>query len=270
MTDERHPESGPGAGIAAPPVPGRAADPHAVPPPLSDDAAPGRWRIPPSVRRLAVGVVIGRYLLALGTVVFLLPVLLPDRVGLLVLLQPRREWLLLGGARAQVVGDVSLPLLLAAYTPLMVLGVWTFFLVGRCYQHRLRGGTGPRWMTRALPTHKLELWQRLLVRRGPLIAVLGRVAWVPPTLLAAAAGVSDISPRRYLPADLLGAGLAFGMVVGVGYGLGTAYERAGAWVTWTGGLLFLALLLLAARWLRRQAARDPEPAGPRIPEAPET
>jgi membrane protein DedA with SNARE-associated domain len=221
-------------------------------------------RIPTAARRLALGVAAGRYALAFAAIP-LIPWLLREHVAWLILLQPRREWLLLGGAQTQVQGTPAWWVLLAAYAPLMILGVWAFFVVGRAYQRTLRLGAGPRWVRRALPPAQIELWQGLLVRRGPTIAIFGRLAAVPPTLLAAAAGVSDVSARRYLGADLLGAALTFGVVLGAGYGLGTAYERAGSWLTGLGVVLLVVMAVLAARWIRREAARSQEHIPPRPP-----
>jgi membrane protein DedA with SNARE-associated domain len=216
-------------------------------------------RISTRLRRLALGVVVGRYLIVLGVVPAIPFLLAQERIALLVLLRPTKEWLLVGGAFLRIQGAPPVWLLFAAYVPLMIVVVWFFFIAGRAYRMMLRDGTGPRWLRRAIPPAKLELAQRMLVRRGPLIAVLGRLAAIPPTLLAAAAGVSDISPRRYLGADLLGAVLAFCAVVSAGFGLGEAYERGGPWITGLGVALFGMLILLMSRWIRREAERSPLP-----------
>lgn len=218
-------------------------------------------RISAGLRRLALGVVIGRYVIVLGVIPAIPFLLVREHIALLVLLRPTKEWLLVGGAFLRIQGGPPVWLLFVAFAPLMLVVVWFFFIAGRAYRTVLRDGTGPRWLRRAIPPDKLELAQRMLVRRGPLIAVLGRIAAVPPTLLAAAAGVSDISPRRYLAADLLGAVLAFFIVVSAGYGLGEAYERGGPWITGLGAGLFLLLIALMSRWMRREAARAPLPPG---------
>jgi membrane protein DedA with SNARE-associated domain len=211
------------------------------------------------LRRLALGIVVGRYVIVLGVIPAIPWLLLQERYALVVLLRPTKEWLLLGGAVFRLEGAPSPWLLLAAFAPLMLVVVWFFFLAGRAYQDLLRAGTGPTWLRRALPPDKLELAQRMLIRRGPLIAVLGRLAAMPPTLLAAAAGVSDIAPRRYLAADALGAVLSFAAVVGAGYGLGEAWRRGGPWITAIGVGLFVVMVVLMTRWIRREAARAPAP-----------
>lgn len=240
-------------------MPPEPARPTASTPPPDGTPVAAESRISRPLRRFALGVVIARFAIPLAAIP-LIPVLLPDRILLLVLLRPTKEWLLFGGGRAQVVGDPSLWLLFAAYAPLMIFVVWAFFLAGRAYQRTLREGTGPTWLHRAVPPHQLELAQRVLARRGPMIAVLGRIAAMPPTILAAAAGVSDVSPRRYLAADLVGALTAFAITVGAGFALGSAYQEGGVWLTVVGVTLFAALIFLMTRWIRREAD-----AGPPVP-----
>lgn len=228
----------------------------------ADRARSGGRRVPTWLRRVSLGVVVARYVIVLGMIPGIPFLLAQQRIALLVLLRPTKEWLLVAGGYLRVQGEPSVWLLFAAYTPLMIIVVWFFFIAGRAYQDVLRQGTGPSWLRRAIPPQKLELAQRMVVRHGPVIAVIGRIAAMPPTLMAAAAGVSDISPRRYLAADLLGAVLGFAMVVGAGYGLGQAYERGGPWITAVGVGLFAVLILLMSRWFRREAEREPAMSDP--------
>jgi len=198
-----------------------------------------------------------RYAIPLAAIP-LIPVLIVDRVALLVLLRPQKEFLLLGGGQLRVLGTPSVGLLFAAYVPLMIVAVWAFFAVGRAYGPALRAGEGPAWLQRAIPTRQLVVAQRVLAKHGPVIAVLGRVAALPPTVLAAAAGVSDVDARRYLVADLLGALLGFAVAVGAGYTLGRAYERGGVWLTVAGLAVFVAMIVLLTAWIRREAAAVPD------------
>lgn len=209
------------------------------------------------VRRLVVTGAVLRYAIPLAVIPFI-PVLLGDRLPLLVVLRPTKEFLLLGGGRARIEGDPTIALLFAAYVPLMIVGVWVFFALGRVYRDTLRAGDGPRWLHRVVPPRQLELAQRVLARRGPLIAVLGRIAALPPTVVAAAAGVSDVGAGRYLAADALGGVAAFAIAAGAGYALGSAYERGGVWLTAAGVVLFVGLIVVLTRWLRREAERDEE------------
>jgi membrane protein DedA with SNARE-associated domain len=188
----------------------------------------------------------------------LIPVMLGDRFLLLLALRPGKELMLLGGGRARVAGEPTIVELAVAVFPFLVAAVWVFFALGRLYRHALRSGDGPAWLHRAVPADKLALADRILAKRGPLIAVLGRIATVPPTVLAAAAGASDVGTRRYLFADFLGAVGAFTTTVGAGYLLGQAYEDGGPWLTGVG----LAFVVLLTRWIQREAETMPPDARP--------
>lgn len=218
--------------------------------------------VPAALRRTAVVVAVLRYAIPLAAIP-LIPLLLRDQLIVLVALRPTKDLLLLGGGQARVTGSPGLWWLLLAYVPLMVVAVWAFFVVGRAYRRPLVAGSGgPAWLHRAIPPERLELASRILARRGATIVVLGRLAALPPTVLAAAAGVSDLPARRYLGADLVGAFAAFVATVGAGFALGHAYERGGLAVTVFGVALVVALIALLTRWLREEASRTPPAAPP--------
>ncbi len=213
--------------------------------------------VPDGLRRVAIGVVTLRLLLPFVAVP-LIPFLLADRIALLVLLRPQKEFLLLAGAQARLLGHPSLVLVAAAYVPFMVVAVWAFFVVGRAYRPALRNGGAPAWLNRIVPPRRLEAAERVLARRGPSIAVLGRLAAFPPTVLAAAAGTSDVHARRYLVADAIGAATSLFMVLAAGYGLGRAFEQGGWWLTAVGAAVLVVLIVLLTRWLREDT---PPPNG---------
>jgi membrane-associated protein len=219
---------------------------------------------PPTVsdgwRRLSLAVVVARFgipLAAIGAI----PFLLVNDIALLVLLRPQKEFLLVGGGQSRFLGEPDLLLLFLAFLPLGLLAVPAFFVVGRAYRGALEDGTGPGWLHRAIPPKQLHVAQRVLARRGPSIAFLGRIAALPPTVLAAAAGLSDVDWRRYLLADALGAVVAVSATLGIGFALGRAYEDGGAWLTGGGVILFFVLILLLTHWIRREADRE-DAAGP--------
>lgn len=213
-------------------------------------------------RRLALAVVVLRFAIPLAAVP-LIPFLITNDIALLVLLRPQKEFLLVGGGQTRYLGEPGVLPLLLAYLPLGVFAVTAFFVVGRAYRQVLTEASGPGWLHRAIPPHQLELAQRVLARRGPVIALIGRIAAMPPTVLAAAAGTSEVSARRYLLADGIGALLAFALVVTVGLGLGRAYEEGGVWLTVVGVALFVAMIGMVTWWIRREAQRDEEISAPR-------
>lgn len=201
---------------------------------------------------------------AVGLVVIpLAPALYRDHFVALVLLRPTKEVLLVGGFLVRR-GDVSLLPLVAAALPLLLLGVWQFFWLGRGFRDEIRDGKGlPRWAERILPPKRIKQLCGVLNERGTPVIVAGRVAAFPSSLLAAAAGASGMKPRRFLPADATGAALSMVEVIGAGWALGGAYKQAGPWVTAIGAAVVAGMLVYIGRSLKRsprRAAPRPRPA----------
>ncbi len=214
-------------------------------------------RVPsPLLRRVAVTVAVLRYAIPLAVIPVIPLLIARGDLALLVLLRPQKEFLILSAAQLARTGAPSVALLLAAYVPLMIVAVWAFFIVGRIFRPALDAGEAPRWLTRILPPQQLDVGRKVIARRGPLIAVMGRMAALPPTIMAAAAGASDVDARRYLAADLVGALGSFALMVGAGLALGDAYDQYGIWVTVAGVAILIALLVLITSWVRREAERE--------------
>ncbi len=198
----------------------------------------------------------GRALLALAVVrglvslaaIPLAAALWQDHFVTLVLLRPTKEVLLAGGfaLRQDEVGPLAL---LLAAVPLLVLGVWHFFALGRLYGDDLR--SLPRWAQRVLPPERVDKMCAVLSKRGVPVVVLGRLAAFPSSLVAAAAGASEMPARLFLVAVGAGALLSFVVVVGLGYALGETYERAGPWLTALGVVVLAALAVFVGRRLRK-------------------
>lgn len=210
--------------------------------------------------RICVVLAIARFAIPLAAIPAIPWLVLNDTV-LLVLLRPQKEFLLLAGGQTSYLeqGPGFLPVFLA-FAPMGILSVATFFVVGRAYRARLEAGDGPKWLHRAIPPKQLAVAQRMLARRGPAIAFIGRIAAMPPTVLGAAAGLSDVRPGRYLVADALGGFVSFTMMFTIGYGLGRAYEEAGLWVTIAGVVLVMLLAGLVGVWFQRESEREEGPA----------
>jgi membrane protein DedA with SNARE-associated domain len=194
---------------------------------------------------------------ALGIVaVPLAPALYRKHFVVLVLLRPTKEVLLAGGFLLRQ-GDVALLPMLAAAVPLMVLGVWLFYALGRSFEDEADDMADledklPKWGRRILPPKRLKAMASVLERRGTAVVVLGRLAAFPSALLAAAAGASGLKAKQFLPADGAGAALSIVEVLGAGYVLGAAYKRAGPWLTVAGAAVLVVLLVLLGRWLKRE------------------
>ncbi len=177
-------------------------------------------------------------------------VLYEDHFVLLVLLRPTKEVLLAGGFLVRQ-GEVDLLVLLLAAVPLMILGVWQFFALGRGYKREISRGDLPGLGGRVLPAKRITDIRKVLTDKGARLVFLGRLAAFPSALVAAAAGASSMPARTFLVADGLGGLLSVVEVVGAGMLLGSTYKQAGPWLTLTGVAVLLGMLWLAGRYLKR-------------------
>jgi membrane protein DedA with SNARE-associated domain len=193
---------------------------------------------------LAVRAVVGLVAIPLA------PVLFEDHFVVLVLLRPTKEVLLAGGFLLRR-GDVDPVSLLVATVPMLFVGVWLFFALGRAYRKEIAAGDLPGLGGRVLPAKRVGSVRKVLSKKGPRLVVLGRLAAAPSTLIAAAAGSSRMHTRSFLVADGLGALLSIVEVVGAGLLLGEAYKEAGPWLTGVGVAVLLGLLWLGGRYVKR-------------------
>jgi membrane protein DedA with SNARE-associated domain len=188
-----------------------------------------------------------------------------ERIALLVLLRPAKEVLLLAGYVARDDGVEVLVLSVFASIPLLVLTVWLFFALGRAYRREIADAELPGVAGRVLPSQRIADLQDGLRERGRSFVVLGRMAMLPSTLVAAAAGSAGMRTAEFLVADAVGAAASLVVVLGAGWLLGEAYETAGPWLSVLGALALLGAMLLVGRQLtgggRGRAARHaPSPA----------
>jgi membrane protein DedA with SNARE-associated domain len=213
--------------------------------------SPGRTRYT-RLRGPLVGLAILRGLLGLVAIP-LAPALFHDHFIVLVLLRPTKEVLLAGGFLLRD-GSIGLAPLLAASVPLSVLGVWMFYALGRGYAHELQTGDGlGRWTRRVLSPNRVKAMKGLLREKRRLAILVGRLSVFPSTVLASSAGASDIRTSEFIPLDGLGAVLSVAEVLTIGYLFGAQYSRGSDVITVVGVLVLFAGLVVAGRWLRRQA-----------------
>jgi membrane protein DedA with SNARE-associated domain len=187
--------------------------------------------------------------------VFVAPALYHDHFVWLAFLRPTKEVLLTGGFLVRK-GDVAVVSLVLAVIPLMIVGVWLFFLLGRAWSSEIQDGSGlPAWSSRILPADRIKALCAVLQERGTTVVFLGRLAVFPSTLLAAAAGASGMDTKEFLVADGLGGLLSIAEVAGAGYLLGRAYHDGKAWITVVGVVVLVAMLVLLGRWLKGQSGK---------------
>jgi len=192
----------------------------------------------------------------------LAPFLYREHIAVLVLLRPTKEVLLLAGFVLRR-GDASLPAIVAAALPVLLGGVWVFFGLGRAFADELddlgkpatRPGIGRRLARRLLPPKRIQQLTEAISDQGTRLVFLGRLAAFPSTLVAAAAGGSEVPTRRFLLADAAGALLSLAVLLGAGYLLEEAHDEAGPWVTAAGVLVLAAVVGLLGWSLKRPSTR---------------
>lgn len=190
----------------------------------------------------------------------LAPVVYKDMFLLLVLIRPSKEVLMAAGFFISR-GDLNVWAVLIAALPLHTLGVWQFFALGRAFETDLRAHALKPPANRILPQRRIDKLDVLLEHKGDRLVFYGRLAAFPALFLAAAAGASRMTFRRFVAHDGLGAALSFAELVAAGYALGTAYDEAGLGFAVAGGALFVIALAVFGRLLARdEGVRDEVPA----------
>ncbi len=86
-------------------------------------------------------------------------------------------------------------------------------------------------------------------------AAMARDGDVSLPVVVAAAGSAGMSWREFLIADTAGALTSLALVVGLGFGLGEAYEEGGVWVTGAGVLALVVGAVAAGRALAGSSSR---------------
>jgi membrane protein DedA with SNARE-associated domain len=204
-------------------------------------------------RRLLVGLGVGRIALA-AVALLVAPFFYEDHFLWVATLRPTKE-ILLGGGFLVREGDLFLlPLVLVAL-PLLLGGVWLSYLLGVSYRAELQERELPGLAGRLLPRDRVLDLAEALRSSGWRLVFFGRLAAFPSSVLAAAAGTSGMDRRTFFVADLAGALASLVLVVGAGYLLGAAYERAGMWLTGLGIVALVGIAVLFGRQLKTHAAK---------------
>jgi membrane protein DedA with SNARE-associated domain len=178
----------------------------------------------------------------------------------LILLRPTKEVLLASGFQIRL-GHLNVLEVYLAALPIGLLGTWIFYWLGREFSEEIKNCDElPGIAGRLLPAKRIQQSCRLLEHKGTKIVFLGRLAVFPSSLMAAAAGASEMDQRPFLLADGLGCLAAITEVVVAGFVLGEAYERAGVWLTVVGSMIAIGLLVAFGRWLKQDSENGPEPA----------
>lgn len=184
------------------------------------------------------------------------PALYEDHFVVLVLLRPTKEVLLAAGFLIRQQDVNLLPVVIAAL-PILIGGVWVLYALGRAFREDIQSGEDfPKFAARILRPERVKTLCDVIEDKGRLVVILGRIAAFPSSLLAAAAGASDMRPSEFLPADALGAALSLVEAISAGYLLGAAYKQGGPWITAVGFVVLAGMVILMGRWLRGARRRN--------------
>ena len=126
------------------------------------------------------------------------------------------------GARVSA-GDIPLPVAVAAFEMVAILGTTALFLAARGPGHAVIRRLGPRL---GLSAARLGRATTLIERRGHLALAVGRGTPGLRTITVVAAGASGLSPRRALPALIAGSTVFVQLHLFLGYFLGSAAVHA--------------------------------------------
>lgn len=199
-------------------------------------------------RSVILGVVAVRFVIGIVAIP-LAPFLFREHFVILVLMRPTKEVLLAAGFLIKA-GKVDLLPVLIAAVPLMLVGVWAFFYLGRAYQKEIGKGEIPGIGGRVIAPKKVQKVRKVLDKKGPRLIFLGRKAILSSAMVAAAAGAGKMRARDFLIADTAGALGSVAITIGAGYAMGNAYEEAGPWVSAIGVAAFIAGAFFLGRYLR--------------------
>jgi membrane-associated protein len=183
-----------------------------------------------------------------GLALLLAPFLYEEHAAVLVLLRPTKEVFLFAGFLMRR-GDLALPPVLLAAPPLLLGGVWVFYALGRAYAPDMDHADLPGLAGRLLPRSRIERLREVLEDRGMPVVFIGRLAAFPSSLMAAAAGSSEVGWASFLLADAAGGLVSMTTALSLGYVLGEAYESAGPWLTAVGVAALVGLAVLVGRAL---------------------
>lgn len=188
----------------------------------------------------------------------LAPFLYKDHFLWLVVLRPTKEVLLAGTLLALGAKKESLILqMILAALPLSLFGVWLFYYLGRAWSDDIENGKLGKLTNKILPADRIKDMGKVLEKKGSRLIHLGRMAAFPSTVVAAAAGATDMKSRRFLPADGLGAIASIAEVMLAAFAihlLGKGFKSEAQMAIKIGGfVIFVVAASLFGRYLKRES-----------------
>jgi undecaprenyl-diphosphatase len=209
---------------------------------------------PPSIDKLLedAGRVLGRWTyLLVGTLAFL------ETGAFVGLIAPGETAILLGGLVAGQ-GEIDIVTLIAIVWACAVAGDVTSFLLGRRLGRPFLERHGPRFQ---ITEPRLQQVERFFGKHGGKAILLGRFVGLVRAIAPFLAGSSGMAIRRFLPYDIVGAGLWGSTFAILGYVFWHSFDQVvaiakkGAFAL--GTVIALTVAVVAAvRWLRVPANKE--------------
>ena len=134
---------------------------------------------------------------------------------------------ILAGAAVAAQGDISLLALIAVVWSCAVLGDLTSYVLGRRLGRDFLVRHGPRLR---ITEQRLEFVEAFFDRHGGAAILIGRFIGFVRAIAPFVAGASRMPMRRFLPYDVLGAGLWGGGLCVLGYLFGRSLGQVTSWL----------------------------------------
>ncbi|MGN9778999.1 DedA family protein [Micromonospora sp. H33] len=155
---------------------------------------------------------------------------------------------------------------------LIVLAATAGSLVGALALYWLGAGLGEdrlkRWLDRLplVDRDELERADRWFERHGRWAVLFGRLVPVVRSLVSIPAGANRMPLGEFVAFTTLGSGVWNGLIVGLGYTLGTRWEDVDRYSSWFNYAIFAVFAVMIVTWAvkkvrRRRARRDRESVG---------
>lgn len=169
------------------------------------------------------------------------------------LVAPGEVAVVVGGVTAGQ-GETNIVVLIGVVWACALMGDTVSFMLGRHLGRDWVATHGPRLK---LTPKRMEQIEGFFGRHGAKTIILGRFVGVVRALAPFVAGASRMSPRRYIPAAALAAGIWSATFSLLGYAFWQSFEEALA-LAKQGSLLLVALIavgvggMLLYRWMRQR------------------
>ncbi|MEU2610332.1 DedA family protein [Micromonospora sp. NPDC007271] len=150
-------------------------------------------------------------------------------------------------------GRFSVVLIVLAATAGSLLGAVVLYWLGAALgEDRLK-----RWLDHVplVDRHDLEKADRWFERYGRWAVLVGRLVPVVRSLVSVPAGANRLPLGEFLLLTTLGSGAWNGLIVGLGFGLGSRWEQVDQYSSWFNYAIFAVFGIVIASWVTKKVRR---------------